>query len=391
MRFVRSPGIGAGHTVKWFAALMVALGLHSESALARTLDVELALQHVGGMFEPAEPDAWLASPELEIEALYQPLKLIEGKTAKRIRTMPIGSRLEPILHTVTLRGAQIERTGRTLRFRLDEQPPMQEPYRLFSVYLRVPISPGIGRPQPALHFGLLHEPATMGAHQAALVAHFNALDLGARLRYRWNDAPADWRRHEPMCGGDAREVDSERYRFRVRHRHLGLFQALRDDAASDPPTKPPAGWTSFQMREPYVAPIAGWRVSRNHLIRLDVPGGRVDRLSIYAEQTGPGQCRHTRSYDALFSGDQLVRIERSIDAYNCDKRDQPSQIAHAEWGEDGSLSSYMEGSGANPTTYDAFSIGQPAACGALAAAPDAAQVNALIAEVNRLRLAFLAH
>ena len=369
---------------------MVALGMHSESAPARTLDVELEVQHIGGMLEPAEADTWIASPDLVIEALYHPQKLIEGKTATRYRTMPIGSRLEPIMHTVTLRGVQIERAGRALRFRLDERPPTQEPYRLFSVYLRVPIAPGVGRSQSALHMLLLHEPATMGAHQSAVTGRFNNFDLGARLRYRWSDASGDWKRLEPICGGDAREVDSDRYRFRVLHRHLGLFRELSTEVSSDPPLNPPAGWKSYQMREPYAAPITGWRVSRNHLIRLDVPGGRIDRLSIYAEQTGLGSCQRTRTYDALLSGDQFVRIERSVDETNCNQGDQPSQITRAEWREDGRLASFMAGSGASPMVYDAFSIGQPAACGALAPAPDDTLVNALKAEVSRLREAFLA-
>ena len=94
---------------------MVSLGMHSESAPERTLDVEFEVPHVGGMLEPAEADTWIASPDLVIEARYHPQKLIEGKTATRYRTLPIGSRLEPIMHTVTLRGVQIERAVTCLR------------------------------------------------------------------------------------------------------------------------------------------------------------------------------------------------------------------------------------------------------------------------------------
>ena len=377
--------------MRWLAALMVALGMHSESARARTLDVEIEFQHIGGMLDPAELDGWLASPDLVIEALYHPLQLIEGRTAKRIKTMPIGSRLEPIGHTITLRGAQVERTGRALRFRLDEQAPTREPYRLLSLYLNVPIAPGIGRPQPALKMLLLHEPQKSGAHQAGLFGSFGAFDLGSRLRYRWSDAPGGWTRQPTACGGDVREVDAERYRFRPRHRYEGLFRTLSSEVSSDPPSKPPAGWKSFQMREPFPPPIGGWRVSRNHLIRLDVPGGRIDRLSIYAEQAGPGECRRTRAYDALLSGDQFVRIERSLDEYNCEKEPQPGQIVRAEWLEDGSLAHYIEGSGAAPSIFDPFSAGQPAACGVVSPAPATAHVDDLMAEVQRLRAAFLAN
>jgi len=369
---------------------MVALGVQSESR-ARTLEVELEFQHIGGMLEPEELEAWLASPGLVIEAIYHPLKLIEGRTAKRHATMPIGSRLDPILHTIELRGAQVERSGRTLRFRVDENPQLRDPYRLMSLYLQVPIPPGIARPQPMLKIGLLHEPAASGAHQAALTGRFGAFDLGQRVRYRWSDAQAEAKRQPASCGGDVREVDADRYRFRPHHRYAGLFEFLKPDVSSDPPKRPRPGWQSFQMRAPYPAPIDGWRVSRNHLIRLEVPGGRIDLLSVYAERSGPGQCRRTRAYDALLAGDQFVRIERSLAEYNCGKDYSPSQIERAEWLEDGSLVQYVAGAGGNPSIFDRFSIGQPAACGALVPAPPPAQVDALKAEVRRLREAFLAN
>ena len=382
--------------MRWFAALMVALGVQSESR-ARTLALELEFQHIGGMLEPAELDAWLASAELKIEVVYHPLKLIEGRTATRQQTMPIGSRLHAILHTIELRGAQIERAGRTLRFRVEENlppPPGRgtvDPYRIESLNLQVPIPRGIGRPQPVLRIDLVHQPEKSGAHQVALPGRYGAFDVGLRLRYRWSDAQGEWKRQAPTCGGDVREVDAERYRFRPRHRHEGLFRMLGPDVSSDPPRKPPAGWKSFRMREPFPAPIDGWQVSRNHLIRLDVPGGRIDRLSIYAEQGGPGQCRRVRTYDALLSGDQFVRIERAIDEYDCGKDHSPSQIVRAEWLEDGSLTHYMAGAGGSPSIFDRFGAGQPAACGPLAPEPPAAQIDALKAEVRRLREAFLAN
>jgi hypothetical protein len=373
---------------RWLATLMVLFGWHGPAAAVRTLEVELEFQHIGGMLDPAELEAWLASPGLVIEAVYHPLKLIAGRTATRHATMPIGSRLAAILHTIELHDAQVERSGRTLRFRVDESPQLRDPYRLISLYLQLAVPPGLARPQPALKIGLLHEPAASGAHQVAVTGRFGAFDLGQRLRYRWSDAQGPAKRQPTSCGGDVREVDAERYRFRPHHRYAGLFEFLKPDVSSDPPRKPRPGWQSFRMRAPYPAPIDGWRVSRNHLIRLDVPGGRIDLLSIYAEQSGPGQCRRTRAYDALLAGDQFVRIERSLAEYDCDKDSRPKQDVRAEWLDDGSLARYFESSGAGQSTHDPFSIGQPAACGSLAPAPPPAQVDALTAEVQRMREAF---
>ena len=377
--------------MRWFAALMVALGMHTESARARSLEVELDFQHIGGTLEPEELEAWLASPDLVIEATYHPERLVEGRTATRSRTMPIGSRLDAIPHNIELRGLQVERKGRTLRFRVDELAATRDPYRLRSLHLTVPIPPQPHRPRPALRIGLVHAPEKSGAHQAALVGRFGTFDLGARLRYRWSDAPAaDWKREAPSCGGDAREQDGERYRFRPHHRYESYFRILGPDVSSDPPSKPRPGWTSYRMRAPFPAPIDGWQVGRNHLIRLEMGKGRIDRLSIYAEQAGPGQCKRTRTYDALLSGDQFVRIERSITEYNCSRDDSQSRIDRAEWLEDGRLAHYMSGAGGDPSIFDPFSAAQPSACRASAPEPPAAQVETLKAEVRRLREAFLA-
>ena len=99
--------------------------------------------------------------------------------------------------------------------------------------------------------------------------------------------------------------------------------------------------------------------------------------------------RRTRTYDALLAGDQFVRIERSLAQYDCGKDASPSPDVRAEWLEDGSLARYFESSSAGQSNYDPFSIGQPAAC-ALAPAPPPAQIDALKAEVQQLRAAFLA-
>ena len=377
--------------MRWLAALMVALGMQSESARARTLEVELEVQHIGGDLEPAELEAWLASPNLKVEATYHPLKLIDGRTAIRSRTMPIGTRLDAILHTVELPSAQIERRGRTLRLRVEEDAATRDPYRLLRLTLSVPIPSQPHRPQPALEIGLVYAPEKTGAHQSGFLGRYGTFDLGGRVRYRWSDAlAADWKREVPSCGGDVRDLDADRYRFRARHRYESYFRALGPEVSSDPPRKPRPNRTSYQMRAPFPAPIDGWQVGRNHLIRLDLAKGRIDRFSIYAEQAGPGQCKRTRTYDALLSGDQFVRIERSIAEYNCGKDRSPSLIDRAEWLEDGRLVHYMTGAGDGPTIFDPFSATQPGACRATTPEPPAAQVDALKAEAQRLREAFRA-
>jgi hypothetical protein len=254
-----------------------------------------------------------------------------------------------------------------------------------SLYLQLAVPPGLARPQPALKIGLLHEPAASGAHQVAVTGRFGAFDLGQRLRYRWSDAQGPAKRQPTSCGGDVREVDAERYRFRPHHRYAGLFEFLKPDVSSDPPRKPRPGWQSFRMRAPYPAPIDGWRVSRNHLIRLDVPGGRIDLLSIYAEQSGPGQCRRTRAYDALLAGDQFVRIERSLTEYDCGKdirpsQDRPRRVAR------GREPRAVHG-GRRRQSVDLRPLQQrasPPRAARLAPEPPPAQVEALKAEVQRV-------
>jgi hypothetical protein len=68
------------------------------------------------MLDPASSRRGSHLPGLVIEAIYHPLKLIAGRTATRHATMPIGSRLAAILHTIELRGAQVERSGARCAF-----------------------------------------------------------------------------------------------------------------------------------------------------------------------------------------------------------------------------------------------------------------------------------
>jgi hypothetical protein len=366
-----------------FISAILALALNAGTGIARDLQVEVDVLHVGGQLPPTELEAILADPKLVVEAHYQPTRLIEDVTARRERTMPLGSRLFAIPQVVNLTGAQIERKGRTLRFQVPDVPPGHDQYRLRSMNLLMPVAPGTGRPQPNADVTLYDEAPAGGAWEAARFGRYGAFDLGLRLRHRWSDAKGEMQVVKLVCHRDIQALGGGQYRFRSRHRHEGLFRSLASDAQSDPPSRPRAGQRSRQMREPFPAPIAGWRVSRNHLVQLDLDGQVVERLSVYAEQAGAGSCRRTYAYDALFSGGQPVVLKRSIHAAECEgKGDSPT--VEVTWAGDGSLARYIFSSPQGLRDWDGF---EGAACGS--GAPPSDEVEALRAELQGIRDAFL--
>ncbi len=381
-------------TFRWLTTLGLMLGLHSEPGSARQLEIELDIQHVGGQLEVAELESLLASPDLSIEATYHPKRLIAGVTATRQRTMPFGSRLFPIPHQLLLKGAQIERRGRTLRFKVAEQAPAPKGYRLLALALSVPIAPGPGRPQPTLQISLPPPPESGGVHQSALVARAGTLDLGMRVRQHWSGSSQEAQRQLPSCGGDAIEVDAERYLFRPRHRFEGYFDFLGPTVQSDPPSNPPPGQQSFQLREPYPQPLTGWALSRNHLVRLTLTNGVVDRLSIYAQQQGADDCQRSRMYEMLFADGQLVSFERSLYETACNEGEEifgSGPSVTASWLADGSLVRFVEsaGNGSPARIFDSFNAKQAAVCGTSEPPPPAESVQALQEEARLLREAFL--
>src|SRR5688572_7786485 len=135
---------------KFFTATLLSLCFGAGTALARDLQVEVEVLHIGGMLAPAELESVLANARLSIEATYHPTRLVEGINARRERTMPIGSKLIGIPQRLNLQGTQVERQGRSLRFQVADAHAEHADYRLHSVALRAPIAPGVGRPQPDL-------------------------------------------------------------------------------------------------------------------------------------------------------------------------------------------------------------------------------------------------
>ncbi len=83
--------------LRWLTTLGLMIGLQVAPTSARTLQVELDLQHIGGLLQAAELNSMLASAELRIAATYEPRWMIPRLTARREPTLPIGSKLLPIL------------------------------------------------------------------------------------------------------------------------------------------------------------------------------------------------------------------------------------------------------------------------------------------------------
>jgi hypothetical protein len=361
------------------------------SAHSRDLIVEMEVQHVGGLLSPAEIKTMLASEGLTVEALYSPTRLIEGVTATRQRVMPIGTRLFAIAKYVYLKGNELERDDRTLRFRIADIPPGHDYYRLNLINVNAPAARGRGRPQPYLSISLLQETPGPEPRETAFFIVQNVFDLGVRVRYRWSDAKNPAQPSADKCHPDVQPLGGGTYRFRPRHSLAGFFTVLASDAASDPPTRPPPGQRSMRLKEPYPEPLTGWNIGRNHLIQLDSEGRVVERFSIYAEQTDSSNCRRTRAYDGLLGDTRLVEVRRSIHHYGCSADEETkNESVEASWLDDGSLARYVHSTPRSIVKWDAFIASRPADCGVDAAGskPPSETMEALALEFQRIREAF---
>ncbi|MGH8618210.1 MAG: hypothetical protein ACREUW_11000 [Burkholderiales bacterium] len=367
---------------RFLTSVLVFMGF-AGVATARDLQVDVEVLHVGGLLAPEELAALLASPQLKIEASYQPTRLIDGVTARRERTMPLGSRLFAISQVQTLSGAELERKGRSLSFRVGEGHAAHASYRLQGLTLRVPIAAGFGRPQPDLEVVLSDEVPSSGATERAFLGRYGTFELGVRVRLRWSDARDAYKQETVFCSDTVEALGNGQYRFRASHRLAGLFQAL----PTYPPSRPVAGHSHWKLGEPYPEPLTGWQLTSNHLVRTTVAGQVVERLSVDAEQKGPGACRRSRAYGALFAGGQVVALARTVLESDCSPGGDPvSQTVEARWLEDGSLADYVSSSPPNSRTWHAFSAALPAHCRG-DGPPPADEVERLKSEVQRLRAA----
>lgn len=356
--------------------------------VARELQMEIDVLHVAGLLTPAELAELLSGPQVRIEAHYRPTRLIDGVTARRTRIMPIGSRLDAIPLSRDLAGADLERLATGLRFRVGEVHPSQADYRLARLTLYVPIARGLARPQPALEVRILDEVPAAGAYEQADLGSHGAFELGTRVRARWSDAQGALTARPQVCDSRVLSLGNGEYRFRPVHRMAGLFAFLSSTVSSPPPQRAPAGQSSWRLAEDLPEPLAGYRLSRDHLLRMQVAGQTVERLSVYGERNGPAHCRRSRSYDALFADGQPVAITRSVSEAECDAQGNTS--AHgvdARWLDDGSLSQYLQSSTQGSRGWHAFVPSAGPECGN-AARPSQAEVEALLGELRRIRAAF---
>lgn len=383
--------------LRWLTTLGLMIGLQIAPASARTLQVELDIQHIGGLLPAAELDSMLASAQLRVDATYEPRWLIPGVTARRERTLPIGSTLLPILQQMELTQQLIARHGRTLSFSVNEKNPEHRGYTLSTLQLFLPIVGGFGRPQPTLEVILPAVPETGLAQQYGLLSHQGSVELGIRLRYRWSDARGAMQQQTAACDEHVQIVDADHYRFRPSHSHAGLYLELASAIQSDPPSTAVAGQRSLQLRPPLPAELQGWQLSRHHLLQLQVGETQVERLSLYATREVSAECQHSLSYEALFADGQLVELEHNHSTSGCADGAADNLWLTASWLNDGSLARLLSSQGHAATIrWDAFTAVQPAAClnpdNPQSRQPAADQLEILeqhVAALQRLRSAFL--
>lgn len=375
--------------LRWLTTLGLMIGLQATPVCARTLDVELDIQHIGGLLQATELDSMLASPEVQVSAIYEPRWLIPGITARRESTLPIGSKLLPILQRSELSPQQIARHGRTLSFSVSEKNAEHRGYTLANLQLFLPIADGPGRPQPSLEIILPELPASGQAQQHAVLARAGSIELGIRLRYRWSDASAAMTQASAPCSDTVQVIDNDHYRFRPSHSHAGLFSHLAAAAHS--------GQRSLQLAEPLPGELHGWVMERQQLVQLRVGDVQVERLSLLASREASAQCQHSLSYEALFADGQLVEMQRSGYHSGCADDSNASQWMAASWLNDGSLARLASTHGQAPSiSWDAFSRDQPARCHSSTNPPPSQptpsqqqELQAYVQTLQRLRQAFL--
>lgn len=339
--------------------------------------MEVDVQHSGASLAQAELLALLASPGLHVEANYKPLRLVEGVTATRQRIMPFGSQLVPRTQEVRLQGADVERDGRQLRFRLPRVDKEGIAHQLDSVWLVLPLAKGLGRPQP-LRIRLLDAVAQKGAHQRPVYWPEGSIELGLRLRYRWSDAQGPWQREAPgRCASPAPAQDEDHYRFPSQPPHAAYMNDLRGRMSSDTTLldRPPPG-------------LEGWTLTRSQLGRYAPPGPPLEMVSLHAEQAGAGRCERAQSYTLVFWEGRLVEYEHTPGLRACEGEKQSPSV-RARWDPQGRLIAHSISTPGEPARE--WRQPEAGACpvwGQVEEPPAADTVEALVLRARELRQAF---
>lgn len=370
----------------WLTTLGLLLGLQAGLVQARTLEVELEIQHIGGSLSAAELQAMLASPQLGVTATFEPRWLIPGVTARLERVMPIGSRLFPILHDLELTGATLERGPRRLHFRIAEVPEGYRSYRLSQLRIALPLQTAQGSPEVfSINLADLPEPGQ--AQQLGLLASHHGLELGIRLRYRWSNAPTQLTLVAQQCDRHVQLIDAEHYRFRPRHPFAHLFRELASDVQSDPPRQPRPDQRSYRLSASLPDFLQGWHLQRQHLLQLQRGPHQLERLTLAAERGNHPTCQERIRYEALFADGQLVELEASL---SCSGAEQSQWLA-ASWLADGSLATLSSSEGEQPSrAWDAFIASQPG-CASDDPTPSLPALQRQQQRLAELRQAFLQH
>jgi hypothetical protein len=373
------------------SSLLLLLGF-SGSALARTLFVEVEVLHAPGLRGNGDLNGLLTSPELRVEAHYQPTKLIDGATARREKIMPIGSKLFAIGQITSLTDGQIMRQGQGLQFRVDEAHPAHASYRLESLRLVLPIAAGPGRPQSEMDITLSNALERQGAHETAVLSRTPAFEIGLRLRYRWADAPGSYVLAPLPCDGEVQALGKGQYRFRPEQRLLRLLRLMGAIDFGSVGQQIPPGARRFMLASPYPAVLADWQVGDQQLVQVPAAGRVLEALTLHIERKGLDGCRYMRTYEAWLADGKPVKVKRSGYGLYTDVCEEPKAdegTTEMRWNDDGSLAYFMESTRLGTRLWDEFHAGNPACAADQSPPPGAHEVDTLRDEFIHLRAAFL--
>lgn len=326
------------------------------TAGGQSLQVEIEVQDVVGDIGAAELSAIFADAGVQVVANYVPERLVVGRTARRDRVMPLGSRTTAILRESELQGAAIVRRPMGLAFDLLGEPAGGGDYRLSGFTLRLPMLKRPGYPAVAV-FDQGVIPGARESEQSAFVIEAGPLLLRGRLRLRWGDAPPGWVLKRPEisdCLAGYHTDGPDRYVFAPVSRFRGYEAYLAEigereyqfESGAAYARALPAGLTLARLRSPLPAGFTGLELGTNRQLTLVAGKYRVEQVSIMARDpatVSSFECENRRSYTLLFADGRPVSARRELRGVGC----SPEGVGTASelevsWLDDGSVARYWE-------------------------------------------------